>query len=278
MLVSWPYRERDTFYQRLDPRSRILFSFLGMLSLTLFQVWDLRILAIYGAAGGIQLRLSRVTLRESRTLWSILLFVAASLTLLTLVTGKGGGDSFVDSHLLWQSPWLTLSVERLTFAVSQFVRIGIVVLLFAPLPYTLHPARYGLVFHKFGVGDKFAVATDLAFRFVPNLAQDFETTMEAQKARGYELDRAGGLWRALRNLAPLLVPVTIGTILKGEDVIDALDLRAFGSGPRTWYRELHFRAVDWIVSIVAVGQFVTLGLAVGLNTDVGRLWVPPWFL
>ena len=274
MLVSWPYRESDTFYQRLDPRSRILFSILTMLSLTLFQVWDLRLLAVYGAAGVVQFLLSGVTLKESRTLWGIMLFVAASLTLLTFFTGKGGNEAFVDTTIWWSSPWLTLSAERVSFAISQFVRIAIVVLLFAPLPYTLHPARYGLVFRKFGVPDRFAVATDLAFRFVPNLAQDFATTMDAQKARGYELDRAVGLWRALRNLAPLLVPVTIGTILKGEDVIDALDLRAFGSGPRTWYRELKFRFVDAAVIFVSVGQFVALGLAVGLDPRVGRLWVP----
>src|SRR6185503_9315941 len=120
---------------------------------------------------------------------------------------------------------LTISSERLAFAISQFVRLVSMVLLVSVFPYTIHPARYGVTFKGLGMSDKFAVATDLAFRFVPSLTQDFATTMDAQKARGYELERAGGLIRALRNLAPLLVPVTIGAILKGEELIDAMDLR-----------------------------------------------------
>ena len=36
----------------------------------------------------------------------------------------------------------------------------------------------------------------------------------------------------MRKLGPLIVPVTIHAIIGSEDIIDAMDLRAFGVGPR----------------------------------------------
>jgi energy-coupling factor transport system permease protein len=274
MLVSWKYKDRDTLYQSLDPRARLIFVLVLMLAL--MQVWDLRLILLFTAAALAQWLSSGLTFRETRTFWLIMLGFATALSLLTLLTGNGGWGTFVDTHIIWQGPWrwMTLSSERLAFAVAQFTRIVTLALFFAPIPYTIHPARYGVTFKGLGVGDKFAVATDLAFRFVPNLAHDFQTTMDAQKARGYELERAGGALKALRNLAPLLVPVTIGSILKGEDVIDAMDLRAFGTGPRTWYHRLVYRLRDYLLIGAAVVTFVLVSvLNLGLAT-FGDLWVP----
>lgn len=53
---------------------------------------------------------------------------------------------------------------------------------------------------RLGVPDKVAFATDLAFRFAPTLAQDFSTTLDAQKACGYEPERKGELVRQMRNM------------------------------------------------------------------------------
>jgi energy-coupling factor transport system permease protein len=275
-MVTWRYKDRPTLYQRLDPRTRIVSVLLLSLALTVLQIWDLRLILPFLALGVVQFWVTGLTLRETRGVWFVMFFLATMLTLLTLLTGNGGFDVFTDTHIIWQGPfpWLLLSSERLAFAIAQFTRIVTIVLLFAPLPFTLHPARYGITFRQLGVGDRFAVATDLAFRFVPNLAQDFTTTMDAQKARGYELDRAAGLFKALRNLAPLLVPVTIGAILKGEDVIDAMDLRAFGTGRRTWYHRLVYRAADYLLLAFSIAVFVGfILLKIGLP-GFGDLWVP----
>jgi energy-coupling factor transport system permease protein len=125
-----------------------------------------------------------------------------------------------------------------------------------------------------GASDQVAVATDLAFRFVPSLGNDFATTMDAQKARGYELERAGGLVRALRNLAPLIVPVTIGAILRGEELIDAMELRAFGTGPRTWSVQLTMAPVDYALLALGIGALALVTLLNLFVPSFGALWVP----
>ena len=103
------------------------------------------------------------------------------------------------------------------------------------IPYSLNPAQYGITFQGLGLPDKIAYAMDLTMRFIPTFGRDFQLTMDAQRARGYELEKiSGGLIQQVRKLGPLMVPVTIHAIIGSEDIIDAMDLRAFGVGPRTW--------------------------------------------
>jgi energy-coupling factor transport system permease protein len=278
MLIAWKYRERGTRYQRLNPRVRLLV--ILALVFSIIQIWDLRVLLVFFALAVLQYIAARLSWREMRLTWTILGAFITMITLLTFLTGRGGLNVFEDTQILWQGQgvlaWLTVSVERVSFALAQFVRLLTMALVVVVFPYTIHPARYGVIFKGLGASDQVAVATDLAFRFVPSLGNDFATTMDAQKARGYELERAGGVVRALRHLAPLIVPVTIGAILRGEELIDAMDLRAFGTGPRTWLVQLPMTRADYLLLALGLG---TLALVTLLNLFVpafGGLWVPSW--
>ncbi|MPM95908.1 Energy-coupling factor transporter transmembrane protein EcfT [bioreactor metagenome] len=114
-------------------------------------------------------------------------------------------------------------------------------------------------------------------RFIPTFGRDFSLTMDAQKARGYEVEKLnGGLFAQVKKLAPLIVPVTIHAIAGSEDIIDAMDLRAFGVGPRTWLEKLTYRKRDRALIIFGIALF-TASLALSL-VGVGKFWVPAFFL
>lgn len=278
MIATWSYKERDTLIQRLDPRARIIF--VGCATLATVLTWDARLLLIPLGLALAQLVLARLGWRETRRFWLTIGFFIVLLTVLTLLTGRGGVGVYAAEHPLWQGSALGLpivvSAERLAFAASQLMRLAAMAMLAVVIPFTIHPASYGIAFRRLGLPDNIAFALDLAFRFVPSLASDFTTTLDAQRARGYELERAGGVLRAIRNLAPLIVPITIGAILKGEDTIDAMNLHAFGTGPRTWSQDLRYHARD--IALIGLG----LGLLVGAVAlaALGRsgLWVPVWLL
>ena len=53
---------------------------------------------------------------------------------------------------------------------------------------------------------EFAFAFTIAVRFVPVLAEEAQTIMDAQKARGLELEK-GGLLKKIRNYIPVLIPL-----------------------------------------------------------------------
>ena len=283
MLVTWRYKERDTIIQRLDPRTRLIFMLCMMFSLV--QFWDLRFILFFLALALLQMILARLTWDETRRFWVVITIIITVLSIATALTGRGGVSIYTEDYpvplwstslsLFGESFTLSLSVERFTFLISQILRFFAFAALAVPIPFTIHPARYGISFRRLGVPDKFAFATDLAFRFVPSLANDFQLTLDAQRARGYELERLGaGLIGQIRNMAPLMIPLIVGSIVRSEDIIDAMDLRGFGTGKRSWLEHLQFRVLDFIILTFSI---LILLVSTVLNLlEIGNFWLPPF--
>jgi energy-coupling factor transport system permease protein len=285
MLVTWRYRDRNAFIQRFDPRAWIIFYACYLAASLMF--WDLRYLAPLLAIAIASVALSRIKWREMRRAWLFIGGFILFFALLTFLTGRGGVEFYDTEHVItrlrapftilrWR-PTLTITVERTFFALSQMARVFGVASMTILIPYTLNPALYGITFRGLGLPDKIAYAMELTMRFIPTFARDFQLTMDAQRARGYEIEKLrGGLIAQVRKLAPLIVPVTIYAIAGSEDIIDAMDLRAFGVGPRTWLQELHYRRRDIVLIACGVLLFaVSLSLAL---LGQGKPWVPAWAL
>ncbi len=292
MLVSWRYRERNTFIQKLDPRARWIFMLAVLFSV--IQFWDLRFLLFFFGLTLVYYFLCRLTWRETRRIWTfVLILVVVIIGINAVLTGRGGPVEVLRGsyHVIWEVRWViprvgweihpTITVEKLVFAVSQMVRMLTVATLFIPVAYTFNPNHYGVTFRYLGLPDKVAFSMDLAFRFVPTLARDFSITLDAQRARGYEVEKlTGGLIAQIRKMAPLIVPVTINAIVGAEDIINAMDLRCFGLRPRTWIHELRYAPRDYAliafsVLLLVASTFVRIGLG------IGGFWVPDlvlrWF-
>jgi energy-coupling factor transport system permease protein len=285
MLVTWRYRERDTLIQRLDPRARIIFMLCAFFSIV--QFWNLRIILFFFALSLSQFLLARLSWRDTRRFWIIITIIITILSLVTALTGRGGLNIYTETHPypLWQAEIQLfgstftprISVERFTFLITQIIRFFSFAALAVPIPFTIHPARYGIAFRRLGLPDKFAFATDLAFRFVPSLGQDLQMTLDAQRARGYELERiGGGIIQQIRNMAPLMIPLIVGSIIRSEEIIDAMDLRGFGTGPRTWWEKLTYARRDHILLVFSA--LLLIGSTVLNLLGFGEFWVPPFLL
>jgi energy-coupling factor transport system permease protein len=142
----------------------------------------------------------------------------------------------------------------------------------------MNPSQYGVTFSGMGFPYRFAFAMDLAFRFVPTLARDFQTTLDAQRARGFEIDKLeGGVISTIRRVAPLVIPVTMGAIVAGEDIINAMDLRCFGLETRTWIDKLTYRPRDYL--LMAFGILLLIAsLVIRHRFQLGEFWVPPFLI
>ncbi len=285
MLVTWRYRKRKSLIQSFDPRAWIIFYGCFMVASVMF--WDLRFLAPLLIIALVAVFTSGITWRETRRVWLFMGGFVVFFSLLTFITGRGGVEFYADEHLItslsapftifgWR-PTLNITTERTFYALSQLVRVFSLASMTILIPYSLNPAHYGVTFHGLGLPDKIAYAMELTMRFIPTLGRDFQLTMDAQRARGYELEKlGGGLITQVRKLAPLIVPVTIHAIAGSEDIIDAMDLRAFGVGPRTWLEQLRYRRRDYVLIALAV---LLLIFSVVLSLfGFGQLWVPDWAL
>ena len=286
MLVTWRYRPRNSLLEKFDPRARWFFSFLVLFSI--IQFWDVRFLALFFAIAMGQYALGRLTWAETRRAWIfILVFIVGIVALNSVFTGRGGPEEVLrGGHVLWRVEWQvlgvhihpTITVERIWFAASQVIRMLSISVLFLIIPYTMDPSLYGVTFRGMGIPDRFAFSMDLAFRFVPTLARDFNATLDAQRARGYEVDRLrGGLLAQVRKMAPLVVPVTMNAILSGEDITNAMDLRCFGLRERTWVQRLVYRRRDY--ALIGVGVLILISsLVFNFVLDIGDFWFPAWAL
>jgi hypothetical protein len=59
----------------------------------------------------------------------------------------------------------------------------------------------------------------ICFPLCAHTGTRFSVTLDAQRARGYEIERVeGGLIAQNGKIAPLIVPVTMNSIISGEDV------------------------------------------------------------
>jgi energy-coupling factor transport system permease protein len=235
-----------------------------------------------------QYALTKITWQEIKRVWlfiGIMVFVFVLLG--TLLFGRGGPPEVLfGGHIIWRIEWNlfgfkihpTITVERVWFAVSQVTRMLSISTLFVIIPYTMDPRLYGVTFRGMGIPDRFAFSMDLAFRFVPSLGRDFGVTLDAQRARGYEIDKVeGGIVKQIQKMAPLVVPVTMNSILAGEDITNAMDLRCFGLQKRTWVYELKYRKRDYM--LISAGVIILVASAViKVIFGLGHFWLPEWVI
>jgi energy-coupling factor transport system permease protein len=283
MLVTWRYRKREhSLIQSFDSRAWIIFYLCFLFSTLAF--WDIRFLMFFFVIALFVLLTSGVKWHEIRRAFMFIIGFVFFYSFLTFLTGRGGTEVYQQEHVIreWQAsfsilgwtPTIQITVERAMFAVSQFVRVFSIAIMTILIPYSLNPAQYGITFRGLGLSDKMAYAMDLTMRFIPTFGRDFQLTMDAQRARGYELEKiSGGLIQQVRKLGPVMVPVTIHAIIGSEDIIDAMDLRAFGVGPRTWFEQLHYRFRDGLLIAFGVAMLVTSVILGFLG--IGEFWVPP---
>jgi energy-coupling factor transport system permease protein len=277
--VAPRYLGRGSWLARRDPRVLVLA--LAAYVLAAVQVWDLRLLAPMALAAALYYRSAHIPWRAVRANWAYISFFITFIILVNTVLtgGELRGLREADLHIYFRLPFLhtPISAEMASYATVQLLRFGSMAAMGFPIAYAMAPGDIGPTFARLRVPYKFAYALDLTFRFLPSLGADMQTTMDAQRIRGYEWDRArGGPIGRIRKLGPLMVPVTINAIVGAEDTIDAMDLRGFGTGRRTWLRQLAYGRIDLLV----LAGFVLLLLSITILSLTGhtRLWVPDFLI
>jgi len=259
-------------------------------ALTLPDIWDFRIILPLFLTSLTLYLLARIEWKDVKRAWLFIgVFVFFIVGLNGLLSGRGGPSSVtnIPSPVLLMVPikipftdigWdVPVTISKLWFAMNQIARMLTMAILAFPIPYTMNPNIYGTAFKQMGASDKISFTMDLAFRFLPTIGRDFLITMDAQRARGYEMDKLkGGLVARIRRLAPLVIPVVMQSTVTGEEVIDAMDLRAFGTAPRTWLKNLIYAPRDYVM--IAFGVIILITCCVlKWGFGIGYFFVPDFF-
>jgi energy-coupling factor transport system permease protein len=145
----------------------------------------------------------------------------------------------------------TLPVSAVEDAVAMTLRFVVLVESFSVFFLTTSPDHLGLALEQSKVPFEFAFAFTTAVRFVPVLAEEAQTIMDAQKARGLELEK-GNLMKRIRNYIPVLIPLIVSAIRRSLELAEAMESRAWGAcKKRTNLYSLKLHKGDYALLVIS---------------------------
>ena len=151
-------------------------------------------------------------------------------------------------------------------SAAMTLRFVVLVESFSVFFLTTSPDHLGLALEQTRVPYEFAFAFTTAVRFVPVLAEEAQTIMDAQKARGLELEK-GSVLKRVRNYVPVLIPLIVSAIRRSLELAEAMESRAWGATKkRTNLYALKLHRGDSALLAITIG---VLALSIYV-----RLYVP----
>ena len=149
-----------------------------------------------------------------------------------------------------------LTAIKVESAAAMTLRFIVLVESFSVFFLTTSPDHLGLALEQSRVPYEFSFAFTTAVRFVPVLAEEAQTIMDAQKARGLELEK-GNFMKRIRNYVPVLIPLIVSAIRRSLELAEAMESRAWGATKKR---------TNLYVLKLHRGDFALLAITIGLLT------------
>jgi energy-coupling factor transport system permease protein len=206
------FRKVSSPIHNLDPRIKFVYVIAVFVVAILFaQVIPLLFLFVLQIPFVLLARVQRQWLRSLRGA----AFLASFIFIVNV-----GTDYFTSGY--------TVTAVNIESAAALTLRFVVLVESFSIFFLTTSPDHLGLALEESRVPYEFAFAFTTAVRFVPVLAEEAQTIMDAQKARGLELEK-GGLLKKIRNYIPVLIPLIVSAIRRSLELAEAMESRAWGA-------------------------------------------------
>ena len=189
-----------------------------------------------------------------------IMFIILFTSVLNMFYGSG--------EPIWQWGFLEITLNGISNAVFISIRIVALIFISCVLTYTTSPTDLTdalerlmkplTVFHI--KVHEIAMMMTIALRFVPTLLEETDKIMNAQKARGANMD-SGGLIKRVKAMMPVLVPLLVSSFNRAYELAVAMECRCYrGGAGRTRMKVLKAETKDAVA--VAVSVFVLAGVIV----------------
>lgn len=256
-LILGRYFPGESWIHRLDPRAKLFSGVYFIFVLFMANNWQTYSLLLLFTI--IVIRISNVRfstyIRGVRPLIWLILFTVFLQILFT-----AGGTIYVDWGII------TISQYGLINGVYTFCRFVMIIFISTVVTLTTKPIDLTdginallrpLRLLKIPV-DEWALMLSISLRFVPNLLDETQKVMDAQRARGSEFGE-GSLLRQMKTLVPIFLPLFVSSLNRAEELANVMEVRGYQSGKkRSTFRQLRWRNRDSICLIIMF--LLTLGL------------------
>jgi len=236
LLESLRFTRGDTFIHNMDPRVKFLLTLVSFAASVMFlELVPLIVIFL------IQLPLivAAKVVRE----WYKSVKGASVIAVIIFASNMLSFYYFRDRQLTW---------ALVEYSLALTVRFIALITSFSVFFLTTSPDKLSLALEKVKVPYEFNFAFITAIRFVPVLADEAQTIMDAQRSRGLELDKGNFITR-VRNYIPILLPLIINSIRRSLELAEAMESRAFGATEnRTNIYELRMRGSDYAMLFIVL--------------------------
>ncbi len=231
------FRKVSSPIHNLDPRIKFVYVIAVFVAAILFgQIIPLVILFVMQVPFVLLARVQRQWVRSLRGAMFLAIFI-----FLINVAGNFFTQGFTVTAANWEN------------AGAMTLRFVVLVESFSVFFLTTSPDHLGLALETSHVPYEFSFAFTTAVRFVPVLAEEAQTIMDAQKARGLELEK-GNFMKRIRNYIPILIPLIVSAIRRSLELAEAMESRAWGATKnRTNLYVLKLHRGDYALLALIVG-------------------------
>ena len=241
------YFDGDTQIHRLDPRARIVVTFL--FSVLMAVCWQPAVL-VAGLATGLALAFAaRLPFRPlAKRILRINLFMLIVLLLVPIT--RPGDPAFT----LFTIPF---SRDGIRWALCLACKANGIVLAFTALLGTIDPFTLGHAFHFLRVPDKLTHLLLFTLRYLDVLHHEYANLLRAMKARAF---RPRMNLHTYGSYAYMMAMLLVRSLERSERIMAAMKCRGF-RGQFNTFRDFAFQRRDLLFSLASLLLLVALSLS-----------------
>ncbi len=238
---------------RLDARSKIMF--LIAYIVFIFVAKNYMALLLVTLASMLVVLMTKIRFSMYLKSMKVILFVVILTGILNIFYGTG--------NVLWEWGIIKITDGGIHNAIFVTIRIATLVLISSVLTFTTSPSDLTdamerlmkpLTFFHVKVHE-IAMMMTIALRFIPVLLEETDKIMNAQKARGADME-SGGIIKRIKALIPVLIPLFVSSFRRANDLAMAMECRCYNGGKgRTRMKQLHFSVIDLLGLIFSLIVF-----------------------
>ena len=160
---------------------------------------------------------------------------------------------YIDGTVLWSWWKISITVEGIYQSIFIILRLVCLIMTSSALTYTTSPTDLTTAIerllgplNKIGIKvHELAMMMTIALRFVPTLLEETQKIMDAQKARGADME-SGSLISRVKALVPILIPLFVSSLRRAFDLAIAMECRCYNGGNgRTHLKVFKLHFIDY---------------------------------